>query len=165
MNSAGKGQGKVSVGWTVFSMCVIVASIVMFNLYPQKVGRLDFTTDPVSFTRLLAPSFQARLPWLNIWWASLFSLHLAELLLKRRTMVTQSSAAALDLFGACLLAQMAAEPPILAGAGLVASNASKLLILLTIGLVLSAGKRLLGQVGLKPIVIQWEQGERADRSV
>jgi len=165
MSNAGEGQGKVRVGWTVVSMCVIVASIVMFNFYPQKVGRLNFTTDPVSFTRLLAPSFQARLPWLNIWWASLFSLHVTELLLQRRTMVTQSFAAALDLFGACLLAQMAAQPPVLASAGLVASNASKLLILLTIGLVLSAGKRLLGQVGLKPIVIQWEQGERADRSV
>jgi len=164
MKKGEKGQEKVRVGWTVFSMCVILASIVMFNFYPQKVGRLDFSTDPVSFTSLLAPSFQARLPWLNIWWASLFSLHVAELLLRRRTMVTQASAAALDLLGACLLVQMAAEPPILAGAGLVASNASRLLILLAIGLVLSAGRRLLGQVGLKPIVIQWEQGERVDRS-
>ncbi|HUW14309.1 MAG TPA: hypothetical protein VM537_31595 [Anaerolineae bacterium] len=165
MNHARKGQGKVKVGWTVFSLCVIIASVVVFNLYPQKVGRFDFSTGPVSFAPLLAPSFQARLPWLNIWWVSLFSLQVVELLLRRRTMVTQSSAAALDLFGACLLVQMAFEPPILAGAGPLASNAGKLLILLAIGLVLSAGKRLVGQVGLKPIIIQWEQGERADRSV
>ena len=165
MNFMGKGQSKVKVGWTVFSMCVIIASVVVFNLYPQIVGRFDLSTDPIGFTSLLAPSFQARLPWLNIWWASLFSLHVVELLLRRRTVVTQSSAAALDLLGACLLVQMAAEPPVLASAGPLASNAGKLLILLAIGLVLSAFKRLQGQVGLKPIVIQWEQGERADRSV
>ena len=165
MNNTGKGQSRVKVGWTVFSMCVIIAVVVLFNFYPQKIGRFDFSTGSLSFTRLLPPSFQSRLPWLNIWWGSLFSLHLAELLLHRRTMVTQTSAAALDLFGACLLVQMAAEPPVLAGAALAALNASRLLILLAIGLVLSAFKRLLGQIGLKPIVIQWEQGEQADRRV
>jgi hypothetical protein len=164
MNSKEKRHERVGAGWAVFSMCVVVASLVLFNLFPHRVGSIRFSAGSLSFRPLLAPSFARYLPWLNIWWVAVLCLNGMQLVHRQRTLVMRVSGGVLDLLGACIVALMAVEPPVLPTVGLDASAASKLFVLLAVGLVLAAARRLRGLIGLRPVVIQWEQGEQADHS-
>ena len=65
---------------TNVNLCLIAASAMLFNVYPERVGLLKSVTVPSSFTPLLAPEFHTYLPWLNLWWGLTFSLNLAHLL-------------------------------------------------------------------------------------
>lgn len=49
---------------------MLTAVMVVFNLYPDRVGYLQNATRPGSFVPvLLGASFTELLPWLNVWWS------------------------------------------------------------------------------------------------
>lgn len=157
MGSKTRKHEAVRVGWSVFSICLIVAMSVLFNVFPDKVGTVSFAASSVRFTPILAPGFESVLPTLNLWWALAFSLHLAYLVLRGWTPATRWLDLVLHLFGASMLGWMSlrADTILLRGS---AANGQRLLALLCLVTLFAAGKRLQGLTGLKPIVIQWEQG-------
>ncbi len=91
---------------TVVELCLIVAALVLFNAFPEKVGVIRSLTEPSSFTPLLAPEFQTHLPLLNVYWGLAFGLGVANLIALRWNIATRSVDAALSLLGICVLMEL-----------------------------------------------------------
>ena len=124
-------EGADHIGWAgpTVALCMIVASAVLFNIFPQKVGFYKTITDPASFVPMLGPGFSAFLPWLSLWWGLAFSLEVAHLTLARWTTATRWAHLALDVMGAMILIAMAAGEPFLRVP--VATVAARLALALT----------------------------------
>lgn len=101
------------------SMVAILAVVILFNFYPEKVGYFRTATDANSFTPVLAPEFSVHLPWLNLWWGLGFSLCLVRFWLRRWTPALRWADMLLGFFGAYLLARMVmgSEPIFLSSIG------------------------------------------------
>ena len=157
MKNTRKQDETIKVGWTVASMCAIVAVAVLFTFFPGKVGTYRSATDPATFTPLLSPGFALYLPWLYLWWGPAFMLHLAHLILGHRTVVTRWIDLVVHLYGAYLLGWMA-----LSASSIVQPSAAAeiqgLLALGCAGILLGVAKQLRRLLAWKPIIIQWEQG-------
>jgi hypothetical protein len=102
---------RISLAGIIMRLFFIVAAVVLFNFFPQKVGYIRTATDPSSFNPLLGPGFRSFLPWLNLWWGLAFGLELAHLILRRWTPATRWIGLALDVFVAVVLGAMAADTP------------------------------------------------------
>jgi hypothetical protein len=150
-------EKRVRVGWTVLRMCAIVAVAVLFNFFPDKVGTIRSALDSRTFTPVLSPGFRSVLPLANLWLGLAFSLHLAQLVLGRRTAATQWLGLLLHLFGAGVLGWMTlvAESILLPRA---AASGQRLLAVLAAVALFGVVTRIAGLFRLKPIIIQWEQG-------
>lgn len=99
-------EGKGTALKLIVSMLAILATAVLFNFFPEKVGIFRTATDVTSFTPVLAPEFSVHLPWLNLWWALAFSLCLVRLWMKRWTPALRWADMLLGFFGAYVLARM-----------------------------------------------------------
>jgi len=74
----------------IFNICAIVILMLVFNLYPDRIGIWQFTGDEISFYPLLNSVFLATwLPWFNIWWILALSLNIAHLSLGHWTLATR----------------------------------------------------------------------------
>ena len=103
----------LSIAGRIVEIYLIIGLAVLFNVYPQRVGFIVSANDPASFTPMLAPGFEAFLPWLNTYWFWAFNLCLASLVLRRWTSLTRLFDLLLDLFGAAIVGLMIADTPFL----------------------------------------------------
>lgn len=110
----GKGEQSLDlIGWAgpTIGICMIVASVELFNVFPPKVGYYGSVVDSDSFVPLLGPGFAVFLPVLNLWWALAFGLEVINLILGRWTIPTRWARLRLDAFLAAILFSMASAEP------------------------------------------------------
>jgi hypothetical protein len=100
------------VGWVAVEICVLIAVLVVFNVFPDRLGVYGSATDPDSFMPLLADEFQAHMPWLNIWWGSSLALAMGRLMTRRWTKVLRWADLALRLFGVAVLVRLITGGPL-----------------------------------------------------
>lgn len=105
--------GRLNRGWLIPDLCIVVASMVLFNVFPDKVGILVSATDSSTFVPLLAPEFQVHMPWLNLWWGLALLLAGIKLVYGRWTAVLQWADWGLRLLGIRVLAGLILGGPIL----------------------------------------------------
>jgi hypothetical protein len=106
-------QDRVNKIALAVQICILMVMLIVFNVYPEKVGVYRTALDPASFTPLLAPGFYEALPWLNAWWVLALGLALVPLFLERRTDTLRWAEFALDLFGILVLCRLLAGAPLL----------------------------------------------------
>lgn len=105
---------RIRIAGVVVNLCFIIGAIVIFNVFPDRVGYVRSLDKPSTFVPLLAPEFQSYMPLLNTWWALAMALNLAHLGYRRWTPWKRWADLGLTAFGMVILAKMLAGPPILA---------------------------------------------------
>jgi hypothetical protein len=100
-------------GWLLLDLCILVASIVLFNVFPDRVGVLISATDTSTFVPLLAPEFQAQMPWVNLWWGLALLLTVVKLVYGRWTAVLLWADWGLRVLGIRVLVALILGGPIL----------------------------------------------------
>jgi hypothetical protein len=99
--------------WLILDLCALVAAVILFNVFPGKVGVLVAATDSATFVPLLAPEFQVHMPWLNLWWGLALLLTLVKLVYGRWTAVLQWADLGLRVLGIRILVRLILGGPIL----------------------------------------------------
>ena len=105
--------GRIRRGWLIVEMGCLIAVIVLFNGFPDRIGILISATDPDSFYPLLAPSFQGHVPWLNVWWGLALCLAVIKLVYGRWTSALRWADLGLNVFGMVVLGRLLFGGPIL----------------------------------------------------
>ena len=95
--------------WILFSIGVIVASAMVFNRTPHRIGIYDLSVRGFRFTPLLTPGFRLYLPWLNLLWGFALLLEFARLFRRRWTPAIRSMDLGLRSCGAVLSFSMALD--------------------------------------------------------
>jgi hypothetical protein len=98
-------------------ICILMSLLILFNVYPDKVGVYRSALEPASFAPLLGRGFYETLSWLNTWW--LLALGLASVLLffEHWTGWLRAADLALDLFGVAVLWRLLAGAPLVLNVG------------------------------------------------
>lgn len=99
--------------WSVLETVGCVALLIVFNLFPEKIGVLVSATDPSSFIPFLAPWFDTHMPWLNLWWGLTLALAVAKLTYGHWTPVMRWADWAINLVGIIILIRLLVSGPIL----------------------------------------------------
>jgi hypothetical protein len=105
--------GPLKRGWLILDLGILVASIVLFNVFPDRVGVLVSATDSSTFIPLLAPEFQTHMPWLNLWWGLALLLTVVKLVYGRWTAILLWADLALRVLGIRVLIALILGGPIL----------------------------------------------------
>jgi hypothetical protein len=113
----GKGAPRASDRifrlWPVLEITVLVAMIVLFNFYTDRIGVYRQAFDPDTFTPVLGERFRSFLPILNLWWSLSLVLAFAKLIQGRWTAVTRWADIAVNLFGISVLLRLLVGGPVL----------------------------------------------------
>jgi len=107
-----KDTNQICRTWPIVEILVFGALLVLFNLFPAKVGILVSATDLSSFVPLLAPGFQIHMPWLNMWWSMALLLAVAKLVHGRWTMEMRWADLGLSVLGICVLGRLVFGGPL-----------------------------------------------------
>jgi hypothetical protein len=116
---------RIARGWAVLEVCGIFVLLLLFNVFPHKIGILVSAGDPDSFVALLTPEFQAHMPLLNLLWSLALALALAKLVYGRWTPSLRWMDLGLGLLSIYVLIRLLAGGPIVgveAGQAAVAEN-------------------------------------------
>ena len=84
-------------------ICFLLALLIFFNIYPDKVGVYENLLAPSSFTPVLAQGFYAALPWLNAWWLASLALATVLLISGKLSRELRLAGWAVDLLGIAVL--------------------------------------------------------------
>ncbi len=109
---------RVHIVGTVIEMALILAFMVLFNFFPDRIGMVRSLLDPSSFRPLLAPEFQDHMPWLNLYWGLALSLCAINLAFRRWNIYTRSAEFGLNLLAAYILLRMVLGGPLVLYPGL-----------------------------------------------
>jgi hypothetical protein len=93
-------------------ICLLMAALIVFNVYPDKVGTYRTILDSSSFTPLLASGFYAALPWLNAWWVLALGLATTLVFLERWTLMLRFADLALDILGITVVCRLLGGDPL-----------------------------------------------------
>ena len=102
----------VHVVGTMVEMVLILAVMVLFDFFPDRIGMSRSLTDPSSFRPLLAPEFQEHMPWLNLYWGLALSLCALNLSLGRWTLYTRWAEFGLGALAAYIMLRMVLGGPL-----------------------------------------------------
>ncbi len=106
-----KDPACIRVGWTFAGGCVLVALLVLFNAFPERIGVIVSADDPSSFVPLLAPEFfEDLLLRLNVWWGLALALNVVNLYYDRWMWGTRLADYALTFFGMFILLKVIFSP-------------------------------------------------------
>jgi hypothetical protein len=105
--------GRIRRGWLIVEMGCLIALIVLFNGFPDKIGILISATDPHSFYPLLAPGFQVHVPWLTLWWGLALCLAVIKFVYGRWTTALRWASLGLNILGMVVLGRLLLGGPIL----------------------------------------------------
>jgi len=105
--------GRVRRGWLIVEMGCLIALIVLFNGFPDKIGILISATDPHSFYPLLAPGFLSHVAWLNVWWGLALCLAVIKFVHGRWTTALRWAGLGLNILGVVVLGRLLLGGPIL----------------------------------------------------
>jgi hypothetical protein len=101
---------------TAAEIGILVGVIVLFNVFPEKVGFYSSAVEPYLFVPLLTPAWLPYLPWLNVWWGLALSLALVKLVYGRWTQVLRWADLGVHLLSIMVIASLLVGGGI-AGAG------------------------------------------------
>ena len=104
---------RIRRGWLIVEICSLIALIVLFNAFPEKIGILISATDPHSFYPLLAPGFQVHVPWLSLWWGLTLCLAVIKLVYGRWSATLRWAGLGLNILGMIVLGRLLLGGPIL----------------------------------------------------
>lgn len=107
-----KASGRIFRLWPILEILVLVAVIVLFNFYTDRIGIYRQAFDPDTFTPLLGERFRSYLPILNLWWGLSLGMAITKLILGRWTAVTRWADFALDLVGISVLVRLLTGGPV-----------------------------------------------------
>lgn len=105
--------GHLNRGWLILDLFALVAVIVLFNVFPEKVGVIVSATDSTTFVPLLAPEFQVHMSSLNLWWSLALLLTVIKLVYGRWTVLLQWTDLGLRVLGIYVLVSLILGGPIL----------------------------------------------------
>jgi len=105
--------GRIRRGWLIVEMGCLIALIVLFNGFPDRIGILISATDPHSFYPLLAPGFQGHVPWLTLWWGLALCLAVIKFAYNRWTVALRWANLGLNILGMVVLGRLLLGGPIL----------------------------------------------------
>ena len=83
--TARSSGGRVNRLLTVVEICILIGVMILFNLFPEKIGIYRSAVEPYVFVPLLTPDWLAYVPWLNLWWGLALALALIKLVYGRWT--------------------------------------------------------------------------------
>lgn len=93
-------------------ICFLLALLIVFNIYPDKVGIYRTLGDASSLVPLLGPGFYAALPWLTAWWALGLAVASALLFFERWTAELRLVDWTVDLVGILVLGRLLFGAPL-----------------------------------------------------
>lgn len=93
-------------------ICFLLALLILFNIYPDKVGVYRSLRDASSLVPLLGPGFYAALPWLTAWWVLGLAVASALLFFERWTLELRLADLVVDLVGVVTLARLLFGAPL-----------------------------------------------------
>lgn len=111
-------SARIKRGELIFGVVMGVLMIVLFNLYPEKIGYFNTIGDGAVVLPLFAQEFFVHVPWLTASWIMDIVLKLAVLRNGRWTPITRWMEFAFALFGLYVLYRIVNGGPILTIAGL-----------------------------------------------
>ena len=91
---------------TAAEICILTGLIVLFNVFPEKVGFYSSAVQPYLFVPLLTPAWLPYVPWLNLWWGLALTLALVKLVYGRWTQALRWADLGVHLLGICVLASL-----------------------------------------------------------
>jgi len=103
---------RISYFGRIFSLYLIAALALLFNLFPEWVAVYVFRNGEASVYQLLTPAFSRHLPFLNTWWLLAFLLNLAVLREGRWTRPTRWAGFGLEVGWAVILLLIVTGPPV-----------------------------------------------------
>ncbi len=109
---------RVHVVGTIIGMVLILAIMLLFNVFPDKIGIIRSPMDPAGWMPLLAPEFQEHMPWLNLCWGLTLILCAINLAFGRWNIYSRSAELGLNVLGAFILLRMVLGGPLLMYPGL-----------------------------------------------
>ncbi len=109
---------RIHVVGTIIGMVLILAIMLLFNVFPDQIGIIRSPMDPASFKPLLAPEFQEHMPWLNLIWGLTLTLCAVNLAFGRWNIYSRWAELGLNVLGAYILWRMMLGGPLLVYPGL-----------------------------------------------
>jgi hypothetical protein len=103
-------RDRVQVTTTLVGCCIVLASLVIFNAFPERIGLLISADNPASFVPLAPEFFREILPRLNAWWGLTLALAAVNLYYGRWTPGARIADLALTLFGIFIFVKVIATP-------------------------------------------------------
>jgi hypothetical protein len=103
---------RVHVLGTIVEMVLILAVMVLFDFFPDRIGMIRSLLDPSGFRPLLAPEFQDHMPWLNLYWGLVLSLCALNLSLGTWNKYTRWAELGLNALAAYILLRMVLGGPL-----------------------------------------------------
>jgi hypothetical protein len=106
LGAARAGGSRINWVLIVVELCILLGVLVLFNVYPEKVGIYSSATQPYLFVPLLTPEWLAYMPWLNTWWILALALALVKLVYGRWTQALRWADLGLHLIGIFVIASV-----------------------------------------------------------
>lgn len=106
-------RDRVRVFGTLVEMTLILALMVLFNIFPDKIGLVRSLTDLSSLKPLLAPELQVHMPWLNVYWGLALGLCALNLALGAWNRFTSLAEIGIAVLGAYILVRMILGGPLI----------------------------------------------------
>jgi hypothetical protein len=103
---------RVSRILAAVDICVLLGMLVLFNVFPEKIGIYSSAVQPYVFVPLLTPEWLSYIPWLNTWWGLALTLALIKLVYGRWTQALRWADLGVHLLGICLLASVVLSGPL-----------------------------------------------------
>ncbi|MFO7694436.1 MAG: hypothetical protein R6V57_15225 [Vicinamibacterales bacterium] len=103
---------RISYFGRIFSLYIIAALALLFNLFPDGVAVHVFRNDEASVYPLLTPAFSRHMPLINAWWLLAFVFNLAVLRDGHWTRPTRWADFGLEVGSAVILLLIVAGPPV-----------------------------------------------------
>jgi len=104
---------RIHRAWLIVEMACLIALIVLFNAYPNRIGIIISATDPHSFYPLLAPGFQVHVPWLTLWWGLALCLAVIKFVHGRWSATLRWANLGLNVLGMVVLGRLLRGGPLL----------------------------------------------------
>lgn len=87
-------------------ICILFGVIVLFNVFPERVGLYSSAVVPYLFVPLLTLAWLPYVPWLNLWWGLALILALVKLVYGRWTQALRWADLGVHLLGIVILASV-----------------------------------------------------------
>lgn len=105
-STARSSASRINRLLTIVEICILIGVIVLFNVFPEKVGIYSSAVEPYVFVPLLTPEWLAYVPWLNLWWGLALALALVKMVYGRWTEALRWADLGVDVLSICVLASV-----------------------------------------------------------
>ena len=157
--------GRVNRVLTAVEICILIGVMILFNLFPDKVGIYSSAVEPYVFVPLLTPEWLAHVPWLNVWWSLALALALVKLVYGRWTEALRWADLGVHVFSIFVLAGVILGyafaggdfAGVQQGASLMLLGLKSCIALVLVGQIAGLFSRL-KRLGIAIPVLQWRIG-------